>query len=237
MCNFFSFVGDGYGNYKYCDWDVRRKWIKNKSKKSSDSHTTILTYFKTPAKMQDRWSKYEFNPLTKKFTVDEGVEGHDHASAEAWVNSLNFKNIVPALIIKPVFNPLFKIQKVTEEDKRLLKKWDNVWDSVWYSVGANVGNSVGNSVWNSVGNSVGNSVLDSVWNSVGNSVGNSVWDSVGASVWAYISSFFGIKYKYDFSSCVKLWEKGFVPVFDGTNWHLCSGKNAKIVYTWNKSAS
>ena len=100
--------------------------------------------------MQDRWSKYEFNPLTKKFTVDQGVEGHDHASAEAWANALNFKNIVPALIIKPAFNPLFKIQKVTEEDKELLKEWDSVRNSVRNSVWDSVGDSVWASVWASV---------------------------------------------------------------------------------------
>ena len=220
MCSFFSFLGDGYGNYKYCDWDTRKKWLK--TDKSPDSHTTILTHFKIPAKMQDRWSKYEFNPITKQFTVDQGVDGHDHASAEAWVNALNFKDVVPALVVKPIFNPLFKIQKVTNKDIALLKEWDSVRDSVRASVR----------------DSVGASVRDSVWASVWDSVGASVWDSVGASVrdsvGAYTSSYFDVKYKYNFSSCVELWNKGLVPTFDGTNWHLCSGKNAKIVYTWNK---
>ena len=51
-----------------------------------------------------------------------------------------------------------------------------------------------------------------------------------ASVWAYISSFLSIEYKYDFSSCVWLWEHGFVPSFDGKTWRLHSGENASIVY-------
>jgi hypothetical protein len=248
MCNFFSFLGDGYGNYKYCDWDIRKKWLK--TDKSPDSHTTILAHFKIPAKMQDRWSKYEFNPITKQFTVDQGVEGHDHASAEAWINALDFKAVVPALIIKPIFNPLFKIQKVTEEDIALLKEWASVgasmgasvWASVWASVGdsvwasvwASMRDSVWASVWASVGDSVWDSVRDSVWASVRDSVWASVRDSVEASVWAYISSYFDIKYKYNFSSCIELWNKSLVPVFDGINWYLCSGKNATIVYTWKK---
>jgi hypothetical protein len=58
---------------------------------------------------------------------------------------------------------------------------------------------------------------------------------VGASVGAYTSSFVDVKYDYNFSSCIKLWNKGLVPCFDGSKWYLCSGKNAKIVYTWDKN--
>jgi hypothetical protein len=65
-------------------------------------------------------------------------------------------------------------------------------------------------------------VWNSAWNSVGNSVGNSVW--------AYISSFFTIKYKYDFSYILSLWERGLVPSFDGTYWYLHSGEDAAIVW-------
>lgn len=71
---------------------------------------------------------------------------------------------------------------------------------------------------------------NSVWNSVGTSVRNSVRNSVWNSVVVYISSFFNIKYDYDYSSLNKLWNRGFVPSFDGTTWRLHSGKNAKIVY-------
>ena len=74
MCKFFSFVGDGYGNYLYSDWNTR----KENPEHYHDSHTTILTRNKVPPHLQDRWSKYEYNPLTKEFTVDQGVEGHDH---------------------------------------------------------------------------------------------------------------------------------------------------------------
>ena len=65
------------------------------------------------------------------------------------------------------------------------------------------------------------------------SVWDSVWDSVRASVGAYTGSFFVIpnwkyvkhpKGKYPFEPCVKLWEQGLVPSFDGTTWRL-HGKN------------
>ena len=61
----------------------------------------------------------------------------------------------------------------------------------------------------------------------------SVRDSIWVSIWVYISSFFDIKYQYDFSPCVKLWESGLVPSYDGKTWRLHSGQNADVVYEWN----
>ena len=58
---------------------------------------------------------------------------------------------------------------------------------------------------------------------------NSVRASVGDSVWAYISTYFDIKYEYGFSSCTKLWDKGLVPSCDGKIWRL-HGKDGKIVW-------
>ena len=94
------------------------------------------------------------------------------------------------IVVKRVINPLtdVRVTEVSKEDLKLLKQW------------VSVEVSVRDSVWNSVEDSVG----ASVWNSVGDSVWNSVWGSVWDSVYAYVSSFFNIKYKYDFSSCVKL---------------------------------
>lgn len=46
----------------------------------------------------------------------------------------------------------------------------------------------------------------------------------------YISSFFDIKYKHDFSSCIKLWERGLVPSFDGKIWRLHGYPNGKILW-------
>lgn len=183
MCDFFSFCGDGYGNYIYSDWEHRKEDLKQ----NWDSHTKIMTDQGIPNVMQDRWSKYEYNPLTKKFCVDGGIEGHDHAAAEYWVNQLDFSGVVKPLVIKPVRNPLTgRPKEITEKEINLLRKWGSVWDSVG--------------------------------------------DSVGDSVWAYISSFFDIPCAYDFSSCVQLWEAGFLPVYDGQRWILLSGKKTRIVY-------
>ena len=89
--------------------------------------------------------------------------------------------------------------------------------SVWVSGGVG---------WaSSAGFPVGTSGLNSVWDSVG----ASVW----ASVWAYVSTFFAIDHKHDYSSAMKLWEAGLVPSFDGTTWRLHSGENADVVFEWN----
>lgn len=176
MCNFFSFCADDYRNYKYLDWEYR----KDNLKENCDSHTYILTHFNTPPKVQDKWNFFEFNPLTKKFENDNKYRKPDISeeiitSAELWVRSLDFKTIIPQLIIKPIINP-FSLPKVEVIDSDIvqLKKWASVWDSVRNSVG----DSVRNSMWDSVGNSV--------WVSVRNSMWVSVWNSVWSSVWAYI---------------------------------------------------
>jgi len=220
MCQFFSFVGDGYGNYLYSDWNVR----KNNLDENTDSHTWILTSNKVPADKQDRWSKYEYNPLTKDFVIDQPVEGHEHNDAESWVNRLDFKTIVPTLIIKPIKKPLTKKVKFGDSDIENLKNWA--------SARASVVASVGDSARASVGEAVRESVWASVVASVGDSVRDSVWESVWASVVAYYSSFFDIQYKYDFLSLNKLWESGLVPSFDGKIWRLHTGKKAVIVYEW-----
>jgi hypothetical protein len=54
------------------------------------------------------------------------------------------------------------------------------------------------------------------------------------SVRAYMSSFFAVSYSDDYSSLIKLWERGFVSSFDGSTWRLYSGKEAKVVYEWKK---
>ena len=215
MCKFFSFVTDPEnhgGKRYYSDWKYRKAHLKD-DPCPNDSHSSISKRYKLD---DDECNKYEYNPLTGEFVIDQiNSSTNDSIQSESWVKSLDFKRVIKPLIIKPILNPLeLPEREVTEHDIELLKMWASVWASVRDSVGA--------SVWDSVGASVGASVRASVW--------ASVWDSVWDSVWAYSSSFFDIDYDYDFSSCVKLWESGFVPSYDGKTWRLHSGKNAKIVY-------
>jgi len=160
--------------------------------------------------------------------------------------------------VQEACNPIhpFKLatHKVTDVEIALLKNWASVWTSVGDSVWNSVGNSVRASVWDSVWTSVRASVEASVWTSVGDSVETSVWTSVGASVrtsfsasvMAYIGSLFpNIKQwkyiehekgKYPFQSCVDLWKKGLVPIFDGSIWRLHGSEKATVLATWSDSA-
>lgn len=213
MCEFFSFCTEpeGHGGKRfYFDWQYRKENLDDEN----DSHSLICKHFKLN---EDICNKYEFNPLTKAFKVDQvNSPIDDRIQAEDWVNKLDFKRVVEPLIVKPIVNPfeLPEVKDVTPEIVNLLKQWASVWDSAR------------DSVWNSVGDSVGDSVRNSVWKSVRNSVWYSVWYSVGD----YISSFFDIKYKHDFSPCVTLWNMGIVPKIDGKTWRLHTGKDAHVIY-------
>ena len=230
MCQFFSFVTDPVGHpaeYYHFDWEMRQKDFDG-----ADSHSHICARFKLD---EDVCNKYEFNPLTKAFTVDQINSNRDDSeAAEKWANRQDFKEIVEPLIIKPIVKPveLPKVEQVTDEQIGWLKEWasvgSSVWDSVGSSVWASVGDAVGDAVWDAVWDAVG----DAVWDAVGASVRDLVLDSVWASVWAYIGSFFDIDYKYDFAPSIKLWESGLVPSFDGTTWRLYTGKDARVVYEW-----
>ena len=167
MCNFFSFVTDPINHpseYYHFDWEYRKAHLNDDG---VDSHSHICARFKLD---EDVCNKYEFNPLTKAFTVDQINSNRDDSeAAEKWANRQDFKKIVEPLIIKPIVNPLGlpKVEQVTDEQIGWLK----VWASVWASVGA----SVGASVWTSVSASVGVSVGASFWASVRASVGASFW--------------------------------------------------------------
>ena len=227
MCKFFSLLSDAKGNYYYADHKLRKE---HKHIQELDSHSWLAKHFlKNGA--EDKMNAYEFNPLTKVLVKDKLNTEDDSASVEKWCNEIDWKRIVPQLIVKPIVHP-FKLKqcKCTKKDLANLKAWASVWDSVRASVRDSVGDSVGASVGASVWDSVWDSVWASVWDSVRDSVGDSVWDSVWASVWAYYSSFFDIKYDHDFSCAVALWERGLVPSFDGTLWRLHSGEQAAVVW-------
>ena len=229
MCKFFSFLTnpDHDNNYYYFDWQMRQS-----DKKGADSHSHICAHFRLN---EDKCNKYEYNPLTKQFTVNmQNAKKDDRKRAKRWVELLDWKLIVEPLIIKPIVNPfdLPKIDKPTDEQVGLVKEWASVRASVraavgasfWASVRASVGDSVGVSVWASVG--------VSIRASVGASVGVSSVDSLRDSVYAYSSTFFAIEYKPNLSSAVNLWEAGLVPSFNGKAWRLHSGKNADVVAEW-----
>ena len=246
MCSFFSCVSKGDGVPMYFNWELRKKCLSGELKYNPDSHTSIADYFGHKGKKEDKLNKYEYNPITQEFVIDQLNTKDDSKEIEAECRALDFSTIIPALICKKPLHPFTIHNEVTQEDIDNLKKWDSVWDSVEDSVWASVRDSVWDSVWDSVGASVWSSVRasvmasvrDSVWDSVRASVWDSVWASVRASVCdsvgAYFSTFFNVEYKIDMSSCIALWNRGFVASYNGKTWRLHSGMDAKIVYEWRK---
>jgi hypothetical protein len=178
MCKFFSIVTEpeNHGGQRfYRDWQYRKEHLD----KENDSHSLLC---KANGLDEDKCNKYEFNPLSREFVVDQLNSGiDDRVQVADWFNGLDYKTIVEPLIIKPIVHPfkLPKVEQVTDEQIQWLKNWDSVRDSVSASVSA----SASASVWDSVRDSVSASASASVWDSVRDSVRDSVWDSASASVW------------------------------------------------------
>src|SRR3990172_1303019 len=137
MCNFFSLVSNGKGKIYYADVKLRKSSHWAKTETSPDSHTSIADYFGFKGEKEDLLNKYEYNPLTKKLVKDQLNAEDDSKSVEEQCRKLDFKEIVPELIIKPIVNP-FKLPKTkpTEKDLENLKKWNSVWDLVWAYAGS-----------------------------------------------------------------------------------------------------
>lgn len=220
MCQFLSLVSDGQGRIMYFDWKLREKFLRGAlGVESPDSHTSIASYFGFGGVKEDTLNKYEYNPLTGAFKIDQlNAANDDREVVRKFCEKLDFREIVPQLIIKPIVNPLSikrESKNVTKKEIRLLKEWALVRASVRASVWV--------SIWASI--------EDSVWDSVG--------DSVGDSVRAYIGSFFTLpewkyiqqkKGGYPFQSLVDLWERGLVPSFSDENWRLHAGEKVSIVF-------
>ena len=241
MCKFFSLISDGTGKVYYFDAAVRKQIIAGTLKDRSgnvydntDSHSSIASYYKL---IDDHCNKWEYNPLTGLLERDQINTVDDFDAVNDFCKALDFKTVVPELIIHPIIHPFRDVSanEVAKKDIVNLRQWasvrKSVWDSVWESVRASVGASVWASVWDSVRESVWESVWESGW--------DSVWDSVRA----YISSYFDLQqWKYidhapgenPYQPLIDLWNRGFVPSYGGKTktWRLHQGKDAKIVYEW-----
>lgn len=247
MCQFFSCVSDGKGKIYYQDAEVRRRIKEGELDYIADSHTSIAAQHGFHGAAEDLLNKWEYNPLTGKFTADQINTADDHDAVEKFCRELDWSTVAPELIIKPIVHPFRDrhAKSVTKDDLMLLRQWisvhdlvwkpprssasDLVYKSVWDSVRDLVGISVGYLVYNSAWNSAWNSVWDSAWNRVPNLEWNLVERSVRSSTWAYIGSFFKLpkwKYvhhrskEYPFQAAADLWERGLVPSYDGKRWRL-----------------
>lgn len=88
MCNFFSFVTEpeNYGGQRF--------YFGNRSVEDefADSHSHICHEF---GLREDLCNKYEYNPFTKNFHIDQiNSVTDDRVQAEEWVRSLNFDKLI-----------------------------------------------------------------------------------------------------------------------------------------------
>ncbi len=211
LCKFFTFCSDPTKpipeRFLYFDWPNRQKIIAGKLEYEADSHTSIAYFYGYKGVAEDTLNKYEYNPLLVLFKVDQ-INNKINDAVEA-------EAWVRALDFKKavaplVIKPIIHPFKLTPPDitPEVLGLLKQ-WASVWASVE----------------------------DSVGASVRASVGDSVGASVWAYVSSFFKIKYKYDFAPAIKLWEMGLVPSYDGKKWRLHGKEKTEILWEGGQDGS
>ncbi|OQY36827.1 MAG: hypothetical protein B6229_09375, partial [Spirochaetaceae bacterium 4572_7] len=71
MCNFFSFVEQSNAQRYYFNWEQRQSELRTPSGQlidEYDSHSEICAYYNLNV---DKVNKYEFNPITKKFRIDQ----------------------------------------------------------------------------------------------------------------------------------------------------------------------
>jgi hypothetical protein len=223
---FFNFAWDGKNKFLYADWKTRKHILddnkKNhpfeKCKIDADCFDFIMEHFKIPIKKHTNWSSYTYNPVTKEFSVDRKVEGHDIELAKEWACNIDFKNIIPSLNIKKIINP-FKVEHhdLTKYDLTLIKNWcfeinpsgedsyDSSWNGICEFIETNVGISVCDSIWYTINDL---HVKEYIKGNGAETIEHACDTPIAIAM--YVSSFFNLKYKFDFSPIVKLWERGFV---------------------------
>jgi hypothetical protein len=225
VCNFFSFCTepDNHPSERfYFDWNLRKQ---PNHKNSGDSHSHICTVFHL---REDLCNKYEYNPFDNKLRVDRiNNEINDRVQAEEWVKGLDFKNLIPALIWKPIIDPLQITvpDEPTKETLQLLKKWEAMRcvhnQTAQRSIKYTLRTAGLEDVYNTL-----DLTIDDLLNRYlfkGYSL-NSYPSSVDFQS-AYVSSFFAVKQKYDFAPAIKLWEQGYFIRKSLRGWHLISGSN------------
>ena len=143
MCKFFSFVTQGDGKMFYFADDIRKKILKKELNYGTDSHSSIIDYYFGQQSitaefhkgdLEERFNKYEYNPLTKSFIIDSLSSNvpDDSKIVSKKCEMLDFSTIVPELIVKPIVNPLLieRSEIVSAQEIKLLKNWASIRTSV-----------------------------------------------------------------------------------------------------------
>lgn len=134
---------------------MRQKIKDENLSHEEDSHASIAAYFLPESKLpEDRVNKYEFNPFTRKFKVDqlnakdeEGFVLDDSARIQALCRKLDFTTVVPNWpYVEEIYKKLaayVPIQPITAEEMPPLEQIKPILAQVW----AQVGDQVGDQVW------------------------------------------------------------------------------------------
>jgi len=144
---------------------------------------------------------------------------------ERWVRDLNFKSIVPELIIKPIINP-YKIDppKDLTEAKKLLKEWISIWELIgpWENFCLSNATLIDTSIWDFISYTI--------WKFLGGRDIASSNNFYNLPIWIYCFSFLDLdKHKNNFSAFTKLWGTGLVPCLDNKgHWYLASKSGIKL---------
>ena len=116
MCNFFSCVSDGHGSIRYFGSKERTEIEKlgNPEDYKFDSHSSICHYFGIN---EDKWNKYEYNPFTKIFVVDQLNNKDDSAHVEKQVRDMDFNPIFETGLFDIDLSSLESLDDITLPEK------------------------------------------------------------------------------------------------------------------------
>ena len=243
MCNFFSFTSDGKGNFKYFDWELRKKVISGEIRLNSpyirlDDCTQINRYFGFISDDDYSRNNYEYNPFTKMFEVADINGANDFERAKEWVENIDFKTIAPQLIIKPIINPL-SIDNVGKDIDiniiETLRTWDLFQDPqmclFWDLLADSIGDSLRNFILSLLMDSLLSPIRDSLGDFIWKSLEDLIRDLIGAYAFSFVKDeYITFKDIHKVKALISLWESGYLPVFDGKTWRILAGNNAHIVF-------
>lgn len=233
MAKFFAFcTNPGTGECLYFDWELRQKCLFGELDYNPDSHTSIADYFGYKGAGEDVLNKYTYNPFSGELEVNQINRplSEKEWDREGLFKNLNFKEILPALVVKKMEEPpsLSLSAEQMVKAKRHLKAWakERFPNRVpsRSTISSGVQELSGKSVWLALEEAFDGSfpeLRNKVRGSV-NSPDNRTGPEINNVIWAYAASFFRY-YRHtgsSFNPALQLWCRGLFPVFDGGRWIL-----------------
>jgi len=233
MCSFFSFLTspEYHGGRKfYMDWNKRKKNLDA----WSDSHSGIAKAF---GLNEDFCNKYEYNPFTRQFWVDQiNSQVSDEIQVQTWLEGFDFSRVIGPLMVKEVDNTR-KI--LTEQDKikaitlinQFIEK-PHICDNYYVLFGKfrdQVMSTVGIPVYNVIVNSLISSLQEKLTKPTHNNLISSApsWNSVIA----YAASMCDTNYSTILDPLVELWDLGVIAYERDEVWTLYPKDRSVPFYT------